>query len=47
MCSLPQVNVADGVWPADLEDSSQTVVDKGLYFLESDDSCPPCLCSIQ
>ena len=41
MRSRPQVNVADGVWPDNLEDSSQTVIDKGLYFLDSGDSCPP------
>nr|KAG5699885.1 hypothetical protein BaRGS_034659 [Batillaria attramentaria] len=28
VCSLPQVYVADGVWPADLEDSSKAAVDE-------------------
>ena len=45
--SLPQVHVADGVRPADLEDSSQRVVGKGLYFLDGGVSCPPGLCSMQ
>ena len=28
LCLFPQFTVADGVWPVDLEDSSQAVVDK-------------------
>ena len=47
LCIFPQFTVADGVWPVDLEDSSQAVVDKGLHFVDGGVGYPPCLCSIQ
>ena len=47
VCFLPQVTVTGGVLPANLEDYSQIVIDKGLYFLGAGVSCPPCHCSIQ
>ena len=33
MCSVPQVGVADGVWPADRDDRSEAAVE-GLHFLD-------------
>ena len=30
--TLPQVSVADGVWPADLLDPSQAIDDESLHF---------------
>jgi len=47
LCSLPLVTVTGCVAPANLEDSSQTVIDIGLDFLRDGVSSHPYLCSTQ
>ena len=45
--ALPQVALANAVWPEDPEDASQAVVDECLQFIGDVNGGPPCFRSIQ
>lgn len=41
--SLPEVIVADGIWPVGSQDQPQAAVDECLYFRHCVLGCPICL----
>ena len=47
LCSLPQADIADLIWPVQSRDSPEAAVDEGLYFCNGSFCYPPCLCTME
>ncbi len=46
LCSLPESDFANLLWPVDFQDSSKTAVYEGLYSVDYGFCQPPSLCSL-